>query len=566
MHMKKFYYIFSLLTIALCVSCSDDDDSIKGFSFEKQEITLGPEGGSENVHILSDKPWVAIASDPWVSISPANGVGDVDCMVRVDSSLVNTVRNTVIRFSIIGEKDHTINVFQTGFKSAIATDSVSYHAAYSALPGKRNTSISVTANVDFNVLIDYPEGDDDWLSLRDFDFNLDRGARPRTSSLVFDWKMNTRNVERTATIRFVPKDESVKLESPASVTLTQYPAPTIEDNRAGDSLAILLSYQQLGMDAVFDPTENMRNWDFISLWERTDKDLPCPEAIGRVKSATFYFINTKESIPHEIGCLTYLKTLVVQSNVNTMFLNIKLGTEICDLKYLKNLSLFAYGLISLPKEFVNLGATLESLILSDNNFTEIPSVLTKENFPKLKHLEMNACRRWTCIDLRQMSDGRYTDGLGLYLNTNKADQMDQLKRLLLWDNLEFLRLSYNYFEGYIPDFKVGEDGVEAYTEADAALHGDTINYIIGKPKILPNAYMFSINLNYLTGSLPDWILYHPHLLEWSPEQLIFNQMEGGRNSKGELVQFDNAPTDFEYYFQAYPLYRSKFEFKDEVTD
>lgn len=562
--MKKFCYIFSLLAFVFCVSCSDDDATIKGFSLETEEITVGPEGGSEHIMILSEKAWVATANEPWVSISPANGVGDVDCIVRVDSTLINTVRQTKIRFSILGEQDHVVNVYQTGFANSIATDSTAYHAAYSALPGKRYTKVNITANVDFNVVIDYPETDDKWLTLGDYDFNLDRGSRPRTSTLVFKWKMNTRDVERTATIRFVPKNEKDKLETPASITITQSPAPTIEDSRAGDSLAVLLTCQQLGM-ASFDPVENMRNWDFIKLWERTDQDLPCAEAIGRVKSAIFYFVDTKETLPHQLGCLKYIQTLTVQSNVNTMFCNIEMGTEICNLKHLKNLTIFAYGLISLPEEFANLGGTLEKLILSDNNFAEIPAVLSQENFPKLKHLELNACRRWTCGDLREMSNSRYSDGIGLYLDTNNPLHMRQLKRLLLWENLETLRLSYNYFEGYVPDFKVGEDGVEAYTEADAAVHGDTINYIIGKPKILPNAHMFSINLNFFTGTLPDWILYHPYFMEWVPEQLIFNQMESGRNSKGEVVKFDNTPDNFEYYYEAYPLYRSKYEFND-VTE
>lgn len=564
--MKTINYILSLLAIAACVSCSDDDDkAIKGFSIDESELALGPEGGVEHVMIVSDKAWVATANEPWVSISPANGIGDVDCLVRVDSSLVNTTRTTAIRFSIIGEPDHIVNVYQAGFGNAISTDSASYHATYSALPGKRKTKVSVTANVAFDVVIDYQDGDGEWLSLDDYDFKFDRGSRPRTSVLVFNWKMNTKNVERKALIHFVPKDEKIKLESPADFTLIQAPAPTIEDNVAGDSLAVLLACQQLGMES-FEPTESMRYWDFITLWERTDKDLPCNEAIGRVKSAVFFFVNTKESLPHELGYLKYLQSLSVQSNVNTMFCNIKLGTEICNLKHLKNLSIFAYGLVSLPDEFANLGPCLEKLVLSGNNFTEIPSVLREENFPKLKYLEMNACRRWYCGDLRQKTDSRYDDGIGLYLDTHKEDHMAQLKRLLLWDNLEYLRLSYNYFEGYLPDFKVGEDGVEAYTEADVAAHGDTLSYIVGKPKILPNAHMFSINLNYFNGKLPDWILYHPYLMEWIPEQLIFNQMEGGRNSNGEIVQFDNAPTDFEYYYEAYPLYRSKFEFKDEITD
>lgn len=68
-----------------------------------------------------------------------------------------------------------------------------------------------------------------------------------------------------------------------------------------------------------------------------------------------------------------------------------------------------------------------------------------------------------------------TRRIGLYLNTAVDNS---LRRLLLWDSLEELRLSNNYIEGQLPDFKVGEDGIEAYTQADVdAFGGDTIQYL-----------------------------------------------------------------------------------------
>jgi len=179
-------------------------------------------------------------------------------------------------------------------------------------------------------------------------------------------------------------------------------------------------------------------------------------------------------------------------------------------------------------------------------------------------LSFVASRRWNTTDLRRKDE--YDSGIGLHIN---ASTDDAFRRLLLWENLEELSLSNCYIEGELPDFKVGEDGVEAYTQADVdAWGGDTIQYVADNaiPKILPSCRMLRINLNFFTGNLPDWLLYHPRLLEWVPELLVFNQQEQGLNSAGEHVRFDNEPKTFDYYFDVFPGMRDKFEFKEEITE
>ena len=233
--------------------------------------------------------------------------------------------------------------------------------------------------------------------------------------------------------------------------------------------------------------------------------------------------NTKESIPQELRYLKYIETLNIYSNVNTMLLSIELGNEICNLEYLKHLQIGAFGLVSLPDEFKNLGDKLETLDLSSNNFNEIPAVLTKENFPNLKKLDLIDCRRWTLSDLSKSKRDSYEEGVGLYFNTNENDA---LRKLLLWDTLEELRLSNNFIEGNIPDFKVGDEGVGVWTETDVnEWGGDTIKNLVGMPKIMPKMKRLTLNLCFFTGMLPDWILYHPHLLDWFPESLIYMQKE-----------------------------------------
>lgn len=73
----------------------------------------------------------------------------------------------------------------------------------------------------------------------------------------------------------------------------------------------------------------------------------------------------------------------------------------------------------------------------------------------------------------------------------------------------------------------------------------------------------TLNLNFFTGEMPEWLMFHPHLLDWFPEVLIFNQQEMGIDSKGTPVKFSNEPPSFKYYFDAYPKYVQKYEVEGE---
>ena len=410
-------------------------------------------------------------------------------------------------------------------KKVIKLEKTEFEIESSAKLDKRFFEVVVTTNVQFKVDIDFgKEKELEWVNAETFEVDLDRGARPRTVKLRFDWRMNTQPEERVAKINFIPINSGDNLKEAAVLTLTQKAAPKIEDNRSGDSLALVMIAEQLNLFGYsWDTSENLRNWNNVVLWEATDEDLPSKEAIGRVRSVAYTMFRTEESIPQEIRYLKYLESLNISTNTNTMLLDIDLGPEICQLDYLKHLKIFAYGLVSLPNEFIELGNSLETLDLSANNFTKIPEVLNKENFPNLKSLNLTGNRRWATTDLRKA--GNYENGLGFHFNVNNTNA---LRNLFLWDTLEELRLSNNYMEGQLPDFEVGTDGVQAYTQMDVdAFGGDTIQYLADKkmPKILPKMKLLAINLNYFTGRIPDWILYHPYFLEWVPECLFNRRME-----------------------------------------
>jgi hypothetical protein len=55
-------------------------------------------------------------------------------------------------------------------------------------------------------------------------------------------------------------------------------------------------------------------------------------------------------------------------------------------------------------------------------------------------------------------------------------------------------------------------------------------------------------------------------MEWGAEVLIYPQLEKAIDSKGNNVGFDNVPTNYEYYFEKYPLYRGRYEFNDEMEE
>lgn len=562
-------YIRILLGIAICsialYACSDDNEDYSGFRLDKTDITVGAEGGTDVILIESSEEWVAMTSEPWLMVSPANGIGTTQCRVVIDSTLVNDVRTAVISFTPDGQVSQNVTVHQTGFDKMISIEKPQVEIESSATANKRYFEATITTNVRFNIHVEYEGDDSNWVDPEDLQIDLDRGARPRTVKVRFNWKMNTEPIKRIAKINLVPVDENDVLKEPAVLTLTQKAAPKIEDNRSGDSLALIMIGERLNsFGLTWDTSDNMRNWDNVVLWEETDKDLPSQEAIGRVRSVGYAMFKTDESIPQEIRYLKYLESATFATNTNTMLLNIELGTEICSLDYLKNLTIFSYGLVSLPDEFKNLGKTLETLNLSSNNFKTLPAILTKENFPKLKSLNLVANRRWMTNDLRKADN--YEDGLGFHLH---ASESKVLKQLFLWDTLEELRLSNNYLEGELPDFEVGKDGVTAYTQADVdAFGGDTIQYLANRrmPKILPKMKRLSLNLNFLTGKLPNWILYHPYFLEWVPELLIFNQQENGIDSNGTLVGFSNEPVTFDYYYNVFPGTRDKYEFKEEITE
>lgn len=533
----KSYIAVSLCAFALA-GCSDDDRKI-GVTVDGDAIEIGAEGGTRNIKVTADDAWIATTNDPWITISPANGRGSAQCRIIIDSALRNEPRQGIVRIQNQNdwEERRDITVSQDGYDYAITLDdkeiNVSNYAAYD----DRSFDVRVKTNVDFDIEI--PEEAQAWLTAGDYKVELDRGLRPREVTVRFNWGINSRDIERNAVVKFRPKDE-VTLARQDELSVNQNAAePIEEDTRAGDSVALLAIARSLNMWESWETNEKMDNWDNVVLWEE-GMDGYTPEKAGRVKFARFSTFGTKEGLPFEVQYLTAADELVFFSNTNWTTFDLSTGEYITKLGQLRRLTISGYGLVDLDPDFKNL-KNLESLDISVNNFEKIPEVLTKENFPKLHALYLNTCQRGVIYDLSNTTTTHFG---GLFEETDQTREFP--RRLLEWDNLDTLTLSVNYLQGRIPDMK---DYAQKYTQADISAADSLPQALVGTPKVLPNIKRFSINLNRLTGELPEWLLHHPALDWMDPFTLVFTQV--GKDQDGKLAGFTNEPVNLDEYYRFY---------------
>ena len=668
-YIKKLTWLLVLGAGLMTASCSDSDDVDipGGLAIDKEQIEIAAEGGSEQLAIAASQNWVANVDEPWLMLTPANGVGSTTATVVVDSTLMNGRRTTDIVFIGDNGQRRTVTIKQFGYGKQIDIKEPTVEIENSESYDKRAFESLISANVECKIgKIEYSfEGDmtdaekaeneseregwllnskdEDKLTGTNLGIVLDRKARPRSVKFKFRWAMNVVPAVRVAKVHLVPvkaEDELVDADGKpiddVILTVRQKAAPKIEDNRAGDSLSVIMINQKLGSIATFDSSDNMRNWSGVTLWEATDDFVKThPEALGRVRSVKFSMFNLKsgETLPKEVGNLKFLESFSVAANENNQIREVNLGDEICSLKYLKNLTVQAYGLTQLPANFVNLGKSLESLNLVSNNFnklSDITNIVNEKNFPKLRNLILYAQRRTDVViniaSLGEMNaSGVYVYNnypIGLYgkVNAGTADRQALLK-LLTWDKLNTLELSYCFLEGELPTDDEMTEALEAagkatrYSKSDFStnkedyldkLVGDTCKWLLSGwdnpvtckhkdgsvvsedvyplqvPRVLPNCRQLSLNLNFFTGKVPNWILFHPHLVEWNAPTMIFNQQPKGKNSDGAAVGFSNMTEDsysYDYYYGtsdpgnkwevpgvAYPLYYRKYVAAGDIDE
>lgn len=666
-YIKKLTWLLAIGAGLATTSCSESDDVQipGGLAIDKEQIEIGAEGGTQQLAISASQNWVSSVDEPWLMLTPANGVGSATANVVVDTTLMNGRRTTDIDF--IGENGQrrTITVVQFGFGKQIDIKEPVVEIDNSAAYDKREFESLISANVDCKIgeieysfegnlseseKADYESEREGWLlnaknedklKNTNLGIELDRKARPRSVKFKFRWNMNIVPATRVAKVHLVPQNADDKLvdadgneTDDVVLTVRQAAAPRIEDNRAGDSLSIIMINQKINSMATFDTSDNMRNWSNVTLWEANDAFVKQhPEALGRVRSVKFSMFNLKagETLPKEVKNLKFLESFSIASNENNQIREVELGEDICELAYLKHLTVQAYGLTRLPANFKKLGRSLEQLNLVSNNFnrlSDITKVVNEANFPHLHTLIFYAQRRTdVCIDMRKFdnANGNYTYNsypVGLYGNiSGDYTERKAFLSLLTWENLRALELSYCFLEGELPTDEDMDNALKAagkptrYKASDFSankdewkdkLVGDTCKWLLSGndnpvtcrqkdgtivyedvlpndvPRVLPKCRTLSLNLNYFTGAVPKWLLFHPRMVLWSPSIMIFNQQERGYGTTGKPAGFSNMAEDtfsFEYYYGskdpgskwempgvAYPLYYRAFVAAGDIDE
>ena len=558
--------VFALAVVSI-VACTKEPDNLD-FKSDVNLIDVEASGGVKKVRIQSSDEWVASVGmqqngdpNPWITVSPANGRGSVNCDFIIDSALTAYPRQAVVSIrNIRTNKEQRITVKQKGYEYAVEIDRTSVDVKKFAEYGKRYFDVVVKTNFDFEVKI--PQTSQYWISREPasklgaaYQLNLDRGIRPREVKVRFNWKINNSADIRLTDTEFVPTSDTINVAKSDILRVTQEAAePIIPETRAGDSLALLNIVNTMQCWTVWDSSTTMDTWNGITLWEERMEGCT-PEKVGRVKRVEIFLCNSFEGLPYEFQYLTAADEIYIFSNENSMLKSLNIGEHICKLTNLKRLTVGAFGLTELPEEFKNL-KNLEYLDLGSNNFQSVPSIISKENFPKLRALVMNAQQRHAVSDL---SNTRYAvESLGGLIEEEKFPA-----HLLKW-GLDTLVLSVNYLHGELPSFE-DDPEVEKWTEAEV-IAADTLPMaLVGTPKVMPTTKTFRINLNRLSGEAPTWLMMHPALDWWVPFSLIFPQE--GRWSDGTKSGFTNEPASLvDYYKNWYPNKKLANSVEEEMPE
>lgn len=531
--------ILLLLLFPLLFSCSDEVQPVD-LSLAQGEMLFMADGGVQSLQLTADAEWSVSSDCDWCMVNPVTGDGSLVCEVRVDSSYLYADREAHLSFRT-SRQSRMLTVRQFGYGKVIrltrseieVPDFTDYDALYE--------DIEVQSNIDYDILIEYDDPlRTGWLQVAKLP-STRSSAVPHAATVRLSYALYTdTDKDRLATVIFRQRDvREGETAAETRLTFRQTHAPEIIPSREGDSLALLAVSRMLHAETSWDTSLPMIYWHNVTLEDITYYNTRTHETVTepRVTGVQMAMFDSNEGIPFHIRYLDQLRHLSITANANAHLRRINLGEHVTALPHLKTLSLLGYGISQLPESMANM-ENLEVLELSGNNLTEIPiDIITALDRHKLWYVNMaNNRKRDVYGRLEEYASVR--DTLGIH------GELPQ--RLFQLRNVCYIGLSYNYLEGSIPDM-----GYDASAYA-------TLEEKIAHNPVMPQLEQLSVNLNFLTGKLPDWVLYHKNLRCWDPYTLLFNQYEGSRDSNGQKVGFTNEPVSIE---QVCPLW-----YDDEAED
>lgn len=497
------------LGIVILFSCKDDDDvrsSVFGVSEEESEFLVQDHGDTYTVNLTADGEWYAESSAEWCMVTPANGSTSTVCELRVDTSYLYKERKAVITF-VSGARSSQIKVTQLGFEKVIELEKDEIEVADFIEYGKMFSELKVISNVKYEIIP--VDENQKWVRVSKEEKKV--GSVPRPDKVRFDFDIYTQSdADREAQFIFRQTDAK-EGEKPIEKTFTfrQTKTERIVPSRRGDSLALLAISRVMKCYTQWDESQPMIYWNNVKTeevdYKYVDGDFVRDTTELRVVGVNFYIFNTNNSIPYQIRFLSQLRTLIFTGNENSYLKSIKLEDDVTYLDSLESLAFIGYGINSLPARMTNL-KKLKELELSGNPLQEFPmDIIEALDKDSLLYVSLSNCRHYE-IGSNLAANNKDSIGLGGEL----PERLFRLKRVA------YLHLSYNYFEGSIPAME-------------------------GESEVMPQLRALSLNLNYLSGMIPEWILKHKRLKCWDPYTMVFNQTYNGKDSKNRRVGFENEP-------------------------
>lgn len=532
--------VLSMIVLCLMACGEDENMTTPQIALSHEVLDFSADGGVNDIQLTASDEWTVMSDREWCLVSPANGNGSTTCEIRVDSSYLYDTREAHLTFRC-GKYSRQLVIRQLGYDRVIELDKELIEVPDFTDYDEMFEYIRVTSNIPYTVDVEYADASrTGWLKVTAEEHPS--GSVPRTSTVRVDYELYAEtDADRVATIVFRQKnvvEGDTLVES--RLTFRQTKAQEIIPSRQGDSLAVLAIARLMRCAANIDTSTPLIHWTNIDT-EEVEYVNHKGETVDelRVVGLRFSMFDTDKTIPYQIRKLDQLRTLSLSGNTDAAGKNIVLEDDITYLPHLESLSLLGYGICKLPARMKEM-TQLQELELSGNNFTTLPiDIITELDKHSLLYVNF--------------ANNRVKDVFGK-LNENASDKAtlglhgSLPEALFTLKNVVYIGLSYNYFEGSIPD--MGYDASQYETEEEK----------VANNPIMPQLENLSINLNFLTGNIPDWILYHKNLKCWDPFTLVFNQYENGKDSSGKRVGFDNTPS---YIKRPCPLWSADEEEDEE---
>lgn len=532
--------VLSMIVLCLMACGEDENMTTPQIALSHEVLDFSADGGVNDIQLTASDEWTVMSDREWCLVSPANGNGSTTCEIRVDSSYLYDTREAHLTFRC-GKYSRQLVIRQLGYDRVIELDKELIEVPDFTDYDEMFENIRVTSNIPYTVDVEYADASrTGWLKVTAEEHPS--GSVPRTSTVRIDYELYAEtDADRVATIVFKQKNAvegDTLVES--RLTFRQTKAQEIIPSRQGDSLAVLAIARLMRCAANIDTSTPLIHWTNIDT-EEVEYVNHKGETVDelRVVGLRFSMFDTDKTIPYQIRKLDQLRTLSLSGNTDAAGKNIVLEDDITYLPHLESLSLLGYGICKLPARMKEM-TQLQELELSGNNFTTLPiDIITELDKHSLLYVNFANNR---AKDVFGKLNENASDKATLGLHGSLPEALFTLK------NVVYIGLSYNYFEGSIPD--MGYDASQYETEEEK----------VANNPIMPQLENLSINLNFLTGNIPDWILYHKNLKCWDPFTLVFNQYENGKDASGKRVGFDNTPS---YIKRPCPLWSADEEEDEE---